>query len=377
MQGVWESYSRIGIDFQYYYEFEKNIGRSDIWFVYPPFFWLLMIPWRLIPYPVAKNIWVSLNLIVLIFISWFSFQWIHSSKGGQQSVDNGQRRYGYNGTLYTAGFVFICIYYFYPLIVTLQTGQVNLMLLAILLVCLWLYIIGKKTVAAILLGIAVAIKWLPALLLVYFLLKKEKKFVVISTITIIILWLLPLPIFGLEKISRYFTATQHLATRVFSDYLFLNNTSLLAFWCDTSTRLSLPIWFGQGFYYSSIFIIISIWLYMTWQRRSHRETGRLIFEFVWTIATATFLLPFIELHHFTLTLPLYLVGLTLSVVNRSYIAFSILIISWILVNLGFQLGDVTTIGQSSYLYRYLSLFGVLIGWVAGLIIQVSIKDKIW
>ena len=83
---------------------------------------------------------------------------------------------------------------------------------------------------------------------------------------------------------------------------------------------------------------------------------------------------YVEMHHFILSLLMYLVGIGIWFKIKNPIAKIGLVVSWVLINLGFQIGDVTNIGQTSYLYRYLSLFGVLIGWLAVLLILYQ-KDK--
>ncbi|MDI6783079.1 MAG: glycosyltransferase 87 family protein, partial [bacterium] len=137
--GIWESYSRIGIDFDAYYHWEKYIG------VYPPFWWLFMAPWRLLPYPIAKNLWVTLNLILLFFLFWTAFQWMQKQQNWDKQL-----------TFWFISFLLISIFYFYPLIVTLQTGQVNLLLLFLLSLSFWYYLKNKKTLTAVLLGLTIS-----------------------------------------------------------------------------------------------------------------------------------------------------------------------------------------------------------------------------
>jgi hypothetical protein len=346
MQGVWESFSRIGIDFDAYYHWEKYIG------VYPPFWWIFMAPWRLVSYPIAKNLWVSFNLILLFLLSWFSLQWIKK----QLQLDNSL-------LFWLIGVISITIYYFYPLIVTLQTGQVNLLLLFLLGLSYWFYAKDNKTIAAIVLGITISLKPLPGLVLIYWLLKKEYRVAGISLITMVALWLIAIPIFGYQNQIEYFRATNQFTQSLYTNPQQLNNTSFYAFWTETGSLILQNIFIGKILYYLTIISLGILWVITIIRNRQVTPL-----EYAWTVATPPILIYYTEMHHFILSLLLYLVAIGIWFRIKNPIAKVGLVISWILVNLGFQLGDVTTLTQSSYLYRYLSLFGILIGWIAGLII---------
>lgn len=351
--GIWESYSRIGIDFDAYYHWENYIG------VYPPFWWIFMAPWRLVSYPIAKNIWVSLNLILLFLLTWFSLQWIKKQVQVEKPI-----------LFWLTGILLITIYYFYPLIVTLQTGQVNLLLLFLLGLSYWCYLKDKKLITAILLGITISLKPLPGLVLIYWLLKKEYRVAGIALVTILVLWLIAIPIFGFQNQIQYFRSTAQFTQSLYTNPQQLNNTSFYAFWSETGDKVLQNIGLGKILFYITIGLLGILWLITIIRNRQITPL-----EYAWTVATPPLLIHYTEMHHFILSLLLYLVAIGIWVKIKNPVAKSGLVISWILVNLGFQLGDVTTIGQSSYLYRYLSLFGILIGWIAGLIMLYPRKSE--
>lgn len=351
-QGIWESYHRIGIDFGAYYHWEQYIG------VYPPFWWIFMAPWRLLSYPISKNLWVSLNLVILLILSWFAWQWIK-----KEMADASSKALGSGSTLLITSLVFITIYYFYPLIVTLQTGQVNLILLFLLGLSYWYYAKDKKTITAVILGIAVSLKPLPGLVLIYWLLKKEYRIAGIALATIVVLWLITIPFFGIQNQMQYFQSTVQFSQSLYTNPQQLNNTSLYAFWTETSQVFSLNREFGSILYYLSVALLGFFWIITIVRNKAVTPL-----EYAWTIATPPLLIHYTEMHHFILSLLLYLVAIGIWFRIKHPAAKIGLAISWLLVNLGFQLGDVTTVSQSSYVYRYLSMIGILVGWTVGLII---------
>jgi hypothetical protein len=345
-QGIWESYTRIGIDFDAYYHWEKYIG------VYPPFWWIFMAPWRLLSYPVAKNLWITFNLLLLFLLSWNIYQWIKKEQNWAKHL-----------TVWLIGLIIICVLYFYPLIVTLQTGQVNLLLLFLVSLSFWFYRKQSKLTTAILLGLAISLKPLPGLMLLYWFLKKEYRIVGYTVLTILILWLITIPIFGIQYQTQYFTGTFQFSESLFQNSQQLNNTSLYAFWNETGRTFLNNLWFGKLAYLISFAVLLIFWFITVYRNKSVT-----IFDYAWAISTPPLLFYYTEMHHFILSLMFYLVTIGYWFKISSPIVKTGIIISWILVNLGFQIGDVTTFSQTCYLYRYLSLFGILIGWIAGLII---------
>lgn len=357
--GIWESFSRIGIDFDAYYYWDKYLGKDSEKQIgiYPPSWWLVMLPFRILPYPLAKNLWVLLNLLTVFAIFGGTILWIKQEHLWDKAL-----------YFWLNGFLLIGILYFYPLIVTLQTGQVNLLLLFLLILSFWYYLQNKKTVAAILLGIAMAMKALPIIVLLYWLLKKEYKITLIAIGTVFIFWLFTIPIFGLHKQALYFTSLMQVTQSPYAHWQQLNNTSLYAFWSQTEQYiLQNPVGLGKILFSISIILLLSVWVY-TVSRTQQQNRCRLTLEYAWSVGTLPLLLNFTEMHHFILSLLIYLVAIGLWFRIKNPMAKIGLVISWILVNLGFQIGDVTTLSQSSYLYRYLSLFGILIGWISGLLI---------
>ncbi|MDI6784937.1 MAG: hypothetical protein QME64_12705, partial [bacterium] len=216
----------------------------------------------------------------------------------------------------------------------------------------------------------ISLKPLPGLVIIYWLLKKEYRITGIALAMMLILWLITIPIFGIQNQEQYFSSTAQFTKSLYTNPQQLNNTSFYAFWTDTGSLLLHNLAFGKILFYLTTSLLGILWLITVFKNRQVTPL-----EYAWTVATPPLLMHYTEMHHFILSLLIYLIGIGIWFSIKNPIAKIGLSLSWILVNLGFQIGDVTTFSQSCYLYRYLSLFGVLIGWISGLIILYPRKSR--
>ena len=148
-------------------------------YVYPLFVGELFIPLSYLSYPTAKLAWLFFNHLFL-FVSIFVYL---------STIPKLLRQM--TGIL----FLGMCVYFF-PLYRTFTAGQLNLLIL-LLLVLLWKYYSQKKdTLAGIILGIATLIKIFPGFFLLYFLIQKRNRIVVSMISTIVLISILSIGIFG-------------------------------------------------------------------------------------------------------------------------------------------------------------------------------------
>lgn len=348
--GIWESFTRTGIDFDAYYHRKVDIC------IYPPFWWIFMLPWRIFTYTIAKNLWVTFNLC-LLFIFYFGIYYL--------SIRN--QFWNKNLQFWLTSILSVIVMYFSPLIVTLQTGQANLLLLFLLCLSLWFFLKEKRVISPILLGISISMKPLPILSLFYWLLKKEYKIFIISVFTILVLLLISIPILGLANFSFYFVASKKFTNFLYTNWQLMNNTSFYAFWCETGQKIFRNLPLGKLLFYITVSLILIAWILVV-QRRKENDARVIIFEYMWTLSLSPLLMYFTEHHHFLLSLPFYLFTVIFWFHIRSTIAKICIIISWAIVNFGYQIIDVSLLPHSNYILRYLSLFGVFLGWICGLFI---------
>lgn len=117
-------------------------------FSYPPFAVLPFVPFTVLPFRVAAALWqaVSLGFVALSF--WCLWRAVPLSP--------------------VAGLLLVALALMYePLENSLNLGQINLLILALMSVFLWALVSGRSTVAGVSLGLAIALRVHPALFLLY------------------------------------------------------------------------------------------------------------------------------------------------------------------------------------------------------------------
>ena len=155
-------------------------------YVYPLFVAELFIPLTWFSYPTAKFIWFVFNHLFLlaticIYIS---------------TLPKVLRR--------MAGILFFGLSVsFFPLVRTLTAGQLNLLVL-LLIVLIWKYAVLKKpSLAGCFIGLATMVKVFPAYFIFYYLVKKEYRIVVSALVTMGVLSLFTILCFGMGLFFDY------------------------------------------------------------------------------------------------------------------------------------------------------------------------------
>ena len=114
-------------------------------------------------------------------------------------------------------------------------GQVNIIIMYILVLTLYFFVIGKDFYAGLFLGMSISIKLTPILILFYFIFKREFRITLYTIISIFFFLLIPAVTIGFRKNIEYIFQYFHLI-RNFSDTT-INNQSLFI----TIKRLLSPI----------------------------------------------------------------------------------------------------------------------------------------
>lgn len=160
----------------------------------PPFFTLISFPLAYLSYPHALLLWTFLSLLagalgILLL---------------QQKLD--QQTFSTS----CAVLLLIALFSYFPSFITLQFGQVSLLLLP-LLVLAWRAARDKKTIrAAIFLGIATSLKPFIGLFLFYFLMRKEWRGLCAFFATLLSCALIAALFLGLNSYADYFHACQQI-----------------------------------------------------------------------------------------------------------------------------------------------------------------------
>ena len=155
---------------------------------YPPFWYLFMWVFTGVRWEFAFYLWTVLNQFFLFFTVLLLYKYFEVKFYSLES----------------AALIFI-ILNFYPLYYGLMEGQVNILLLLLIIWSLWLFKRGNEWGAGLLLGLTVGIKLVPAFILFYFLWKGHWKVVIFGAVGFAGTILISIAGAGQEIVVSYFT----------------------------------------------------------------------------------------------------------------------------------------------------------------------------
>lgn len=150
----------------HYVDFGKDIGSYN----YPPLLAQLFIPLSFLSYPIAKAIWT----LILLFLLFLVGRKLLELKLGDAWSKN------------CWPLLALCLLSF-PLSRVLVHGQLEILVLYGALLSWHLYIKNKKIATGIVIGLMAVIKIYPLILLLYFLVRSEKKLIIATIATIFII----------------------------------------------------------------------------------------------------------------------------------------------------------------------------------------------
>ena len=186
-------------------------------FSYPPAMMLLMQPFSLISFQAARVSWLALSLLAIGWGMWLVGSTIHSHE------------------IPAFCMVFLALI-FQPVRNTLDLGQVNAFMFALLALYYALYRNGKDVYAGLVLGLATAIRFHPGLVIVYLLWRRDFRTSVIAITTAGVVSLLAVPVFGVEESVLYFT---QVAPKFARALVSVENDSLAGFLATVGPNLGL------------------------------------------------------------------------------------------------------------------------------------------
>ena len=186
------------VDFEVYYAAGQSLlsGRTDLYssdfangpvmdYRYPPVFLLLFLPFAALPKAVALFAW-STVLVSSCFAGFIALKRV-----SQPALDNAK---GINWTfaiaaLLTVKYVVLCLRYL----------NVHVLVVAFIFLAFVLWIKKKEMPAAFLMSLAVSIKVFPVLLLPYFVIKRQWRFVGMTACFVLMFTLSPAYYFGINE----------------------------------------------------------------------------------------------------------------------------------------------------------------------------------
>ncbi|MEU9733929.1 glycosyltransferase 87 family protein [Streptomyces sp. NPDC048002] len=247
-------------------------------FTYPPFAAVAMLPMALLNLPAAVAVALLLNLAALGVVL-------------RVLAGRDLRRYGWFG-----GALAVCaLALFEPLRDTFSFGQVNLVLLALVLTDAWLLATGRERRAGIGIGLAAAVKLTPAVFIGLLLLAGRRRAAGVATAvavgaTALAAWVAP-------DASRYYWTTALWDTTRVGRLDYVSNQSLQG----VLARLGEP---ERALWALAVLLVLGVW---AWRTSRAVAAGEWIAAFALTGLVACLISPITWVHHLVWLLPAFAV----------------------------------------------------------------------
>jgi hypothetical protein len=164
----------------------RGLPLNESFYIYPPLLAVLFVPLTTLPIYTAARLWFFFNLAlygVSLTVLW------RALKLGQLSKNL--------PLLWTLAFLFP------PALFTLYKGQVNVVILLLLILTYWLCTRGSERASGFVLGVAAMIKVIPICLVPYLAWRKRYKLCVATIVTIVVIGILGLIIVGVGPHRTY------------------------------------------------------------------------------------------------------------------------------------------------------------------------------
>jgi hypothetical protein len=285
------------------------------WNAHPPTSVLLALPVAGFDYPRAQSIW-NLAMIPAFVLSFLLLgvrlslppSAIRYPLSAQD--DGGQRRGLWDGL---PGLTFspwvllpasVLLLYCDPLRVQIFHGQLNLLLLLLILLCWALDRSGRPGWAGAVLGAATAIKLFPGFLFLYFVCRRQWRSVLAGAISAVVLTGITLLVEGADAYRTYLTKAVPSLEQFQSFWL---NDSVLGFWMrmfdPSETALVSPLhrapWLARSGAALTNLLLVAVLIPIVWRARSRRQCDS---AFALCITAMLLVSPIAWSHYFVLLL---------------------------------------------------------------------------
>lgn len=197
-------------DFNVYYHAAREViaGRDPYqrslgdWtpYIYPPLLAELMVPFALLPLPVAAYFWFLISAASMVGAAWMSARLGTQSRERESGLKRGVPEASSWRDVIAAVAVAVVLRF---VLDTFDLGQVNAAVTTLAVAHVYLYARGRKALSAVALVIAVSIKLTPALLLVYHVAKLRLKFALACVALIVSINALSFLPFGASGVDAF------------------------------------------------------------------------------------------------------------------------------------------------------------------------------
>lgn len=355
----------------YYYAGKAALAGKDIYqaiprvhpYIYPPFFSLLVSPLTFLNINTAALIWLMMNLVLYIVSAVMLYRILFG-------------RYDAARALWTAVIAAGLI----PAQLDFLHGQVNTLILFLITAALWSYVNRRDLLCGALIGLAAAVKITPALLVVFFLIKKEYRVVLGALTALVVTLVAPAPSFGAKQtfflLNKWFDL-------VISPFIYdaavrtkFTNQSLTAALLRLLTHanatetgapyyvnlLSLPQAAVKGII-RVLSVIILLTGFFASRKPCHRASSVFFAQYTVMLLTMLMLSGISWHHHYVLMLLPFMVALRLGQETAGGYFRASAAVSFFAVNLSFVywFGDYLALPLSAYSMMF---WGVVVLWIA-------------
>ncbi|MGW3649583.1 glycosyltransferase 87 family protein [Streptomyces sp. NPDC000878] len=261
--------------------YDYRVPGTTYGFTYPPFAAVSMLPMALLGLHAAITAALLLNLAALGAVVWMTAGPV-------------LRHHGWYGWALTG----CALALFEPVRDTFSFGQVNLVLLALVLVDAWLLTTGRARWAGIGIGLAAAVKLTPALFIGLLLLAGRRRAAGIATAvagaaTGLAVWVAP-------DASRFYWSEALWDTQRIGRLAYVSNQSLQG----VLARLAVPGEPSRAVWLVVVVVVLAVW---AWRARRAVAAGDWWAAFALTGLTACLVSPITWVHHLVWLLPSFAV----------------------------------------------------------------------
>lgn len=200
-----------GNDFNVYYHAAREViaGRDPYqrslgdWtpYIYPPLFAELMVPFALLPLPVAAYIWFLISAASIVGAAWMSVSLATRTSELESGVLKQAVAEAAWWKAVTSAVTVVVVLRF--VLDTFNLGQVNALVAGLAVAHVYLYARGRKALSALALVIAVSIKLTPAVLILYHIAKLRVRFAVACLALLIAVSALSFLPFGGDSVGAF------------------------------------------------------------------------------------------------------------------------------------------------------------------------------
>lgn len=289
---------------EYFQMLGKELDRKIYPFLYPPPALIIFSPFLLVEYPQAKTVFSLLNLFLWWCMAWMAYRLYCALK----SVEHDTK---------AAIIIFLALLVFAPVIDTIRTGQVNLVVIACLvpLMCN-----SRKSsvqlLAGALLAVAIALKVYLLLLLPLALIFRVWKTLLSTLVTMALLCIvafvsMPTDVWGdwltlSQQGGGYGKLMPHVMTLPW-------NQSLNGFLLRLASGHEAAGWYAYWpmlLYVVAVVLVASVFLFTA--RYTVKAPGGMAWAVAMVLATVNVIAPLTWLHHFVFIIPAIVIGVVLS-----------------------------------------------------------------